>query len=142
MKRRALIAGAALALTAATANAQDPTPQPYSPPPPKPVAMSPPELEAAAASEPRGFGLRLDIGAGLLTKLPELSLLTPGGVEMTQLGNGVVSRLGSMYMVSLGASVTYRTGSFLAFPIVGVEVGIPVATGYPGSVDLGAQDHS
>src|SRR5262249_33832717 len=67
-------------------------------------------------------------------------LYTPGGVEMGQFQSGAVGRLGSMYMLSFGVSGIYRTGKILTIPLVGVELGIPVATGYPGTVDIGTPE--
>jgi hypothetical protein len=59
-----------------------------------------------------------------------------GGVKMRQFGDNTIRPLSSTYMVSLALSVLARV-SVVQIPLFGIEVGIPVSTGFPGSVDVG-----
>jgi hypothetical protein len=96
-----------------------------------------PYVPPAMAPEPMaGFGANLSAGFSFLPTPPDMTLTTPDGGAMNQFSAYPVRHLASMNMVDLAASASYRTASPLVIPLLGFEFGIPVSTGYPGSVAL------
>jgi hypothetical protein len=68
-----------------------------------------------------------------------MTLQTPDGGAMNQFAGDPLRHHAWMPMVAISASVFYRTGSIVKLPLLGFELGIPVSTGYPPSVDLGTK---
>jgi len=89
-------------------------------------------------------GLGADLGAAFafLPTPPTMALETPDGGAMKQFAGTPVSHIGTMSMVDLSIGVLFRTATPVVIPLLGFEFGIPVKTGYPGSVDLGTQGPS
>jgi hypothetical protein len=145
---------AALVMLASPVGAQETAPEtetaPASPPPPPPLHETPPLARAAApyvppATTPEpvgGFGANLGVGFGFISTPPDLTLTTPDGGAMKQFSGFPVEHLAATYTVDLSISAFYRTASPIVIPLLGFEIGIPVSTGYPGSVPLGAKPGS
>jgi hypothetical protein len=66
-----------------------------------------------------------------------MALGTPDGGAMKQFAGTPVTHIGTMDMVDLSIGVLFRMASPLLIPLLGFEFGIPVKTGYPGSIALG-----
>ncbi len=56
---------------------------------------------------------------------------------MNQFSAYPLRHLAGMNMIDVSVSAFYRTASPIVIPLLGFEIGIPVSTGYPGSIPLG-----
>src|ERR1700691_4948587 len=142
--RRLCGLAAAFILVPLSAEAQEPPTEvtPVVAPPPQ---ETPPLARAAAPYVPPvstpepvgGFGANLGVGFSFIPTPPDLTLTTPDGGAMKQFNGFPVRHLAATEMVDLSVSVFYRTASPIVLPLLGFEIGMPVSTGYPGSVALG-----
>lgn len=96
-----------------------------------------PDEEPTPAARKAGPGVSVDLAASVLSSPPTLALTTPNGASMSQFGDGPIAPLGKTTMFSFAVNVFARTGTPLFVPLIGVEVGVPLSTGYPGNVPLG-----
>jgi hypothetical protein len=148
MKRLGGLA-AALMLVPLSVEAQEPPPEvaPIEAPPPHETAplarAAAPYVPPATTPEPvGGFGANLGVGFSFIATPPDLTLTTPDGGAMKQFDGFPVRHLAGTEMVDLSISVFYRTASPIVLPLLGFEIGLPVSTGYPGSVALGTKPGS
>jgi hypothetical protein len=119
----------AVALVAGPARSQE---APGPPPPLPPAPRIHPDASPLATS---GLGADLGVGFAFLTP-PTMALGTPDGGAMKQFAGTPLTHVGAMDMVDLSIGVLFRTASPLVIQLVGFEFGIPVKTGYPGSIAL------
>jgi hypothetical protein len=136
---------AACMLVAAPATAidsQEPLAEPAQESPPLARAAAPYVPPARTPEPTGGFGANLGVGFAFLPKPPDMALTTPDGGAMKPFSAFPVNRIGDMDMVDLSLTVFYRTASPIVVPLLGLELGIPVSTGYPGSVNLGTKPSS
>jgi hypothetical protein len=104
------------------------------PPPSLPPA---PLVKPDANPEPTsGFGANFGVGFALLPTPPDMTLTTPDGGAMTQFAKTPLRHLAGMDMITFSASAFFRTASPITVPLLGFELGVPVSTGYPGSIVL------
>jgi hypothetical protein len=90
----------------------------------------------ASAEPTSGFGAALGVGFAFLPRPPDMALTTPDGGAMSQFANTPVRHLSTMDMVDFSVGAIFRTASPIVIPLLGFEFGVPVSTGYPGSVVL------
>jgi hypothetical protein len=144
--RTALAQESPAAPPAPAGEAEAATSAPRSPPhetPPAERAPAPYVPPARTTPEPTsGLAANLGVGFALLPTPPDMSLTTPDGGAMSQFGGAPVRHVGTTSMVDFSISVLYRTASILTLPLLGVEVGVPVSTGYPASIPLASKGAS
>jgi hypothetical protein len=103
---------------------------------PSPMASPPLGKPPASPELTSGFGAFVGSGFAFLSMPPDMNLVTPDGGAMSQFAKTPVAHLGAMQMIDIDVAVFFRTASPITLPLLGFEFGIPVSTGYPGSVAL------